>query len=415
MTPQLSYAFAAEDDIGDLGRMIAHSFPGPTRTIAWWQEQLRNPVFGGGAETLLVGSERGLPAAACQLHALKQWVGGESLRCAGVGTVAVSPAYRRRGIGAELVTAALRAARDRGDIVSALYPFRVAFYRRLGYGQAGEALQYRVAPETLPDSPERLRVGLLDGTGETADAFRLYQRWARTQNGQLERSARLWIGVVGAPDTALAGYRAEDGSLEGYAFVVYRAGDSSPDRYLDVEELVWTTPRARRGLYAWLASLGDQWSELVIRALPSHRLGDWIREPRLPRGSAPVWRLWAPAATLLQGTMFRLLDARACWQRRRVQPGAPLRVRIELADDQLEDNSGSFRLVLEDENIVVDDGGDADLTLRTDVSTLSRLYIASLTPTGALGAGLLDCDMPDRLAALDAAFALPEPWTFDRF
>lgn len=415
MADQLTYGYAADDEIGDLGRMIGHSFPGQSRTPAWWQDQLRSPVYGGGVETLLVGRDDGRPAAACQIHPLKQWIGGEALATAGIGTVAVSPTYRRRGLGAELVARALRAARERGDVASALYPFRVSFYRRLGYGQADEALQYHVPPATLPDSPERLRVELLDGNGATAAAFRLYQQWARAQTGQLERTARLWVSICGAPETALAGYRAESGELEGYAFVVYRTDQPPGRRFVEVDEIVWTTPRARRGLYAWLASLGDQWPQLVMRALPSHRLGDWIREPRLPHGSAPAWRLWAAAATLMQGTMFRLVDARACWERRRIVPGDALRVDIELDDDQLEENRGTLRVVLDGEHVRLDGAGAADLTLRTDVSTLSRIYIGALPTGAAYAADLIECDRPERLAALDAALALPEPWTFDRF
>jgi predicted acetyltransferase len=413
---QLSYRFARDDEIGDLGRLIGHSFPGPARTAAFWQEHLRHPAYGGGTETLLVGEDAGRPVAACQIHPLRQWVGGAALRTAGIGTVAVSPSHRRRRLGAELVTAALREARARGDSASALYPFRVAFYQRLGYGQAGEALQYHVPPETLPDSPERMCVELLDHERGRSEALRLYGEWARTQNGQLERTARLWTQICATPDTALAGYRSGDGALEGYALVVYRPDLPRQERFLEVDELVWTTDRARRGLYAWIASLGDQWERVVIRALPSHRLGDWLREPRLPPGAAPLWRLWAPAATLMHGTMFRLLDVRACWERRRIRPVASTSVALELVDAQFEENRGRWRLALDGERVAVDrDDGAADVTLRLDVATLSRIYIGALAPTLAFEAGLLECDRTERLAALDDALKLPEPWTFDRF
>jgi predicted acetyltransferase len=411
----LQYRFAEPDEIADVGRLVAHSFPGGTRTPAWWQDQLREPLYGGGAQTLFLGAESGRTVAALQLHPLREWIAGEALAVAGVGTVAIAPTHRRRRLGAELVIAALRAARDRGDAGSALYPFRTSFYQRLGYGVAGEALQYQIAPSSLPDSAERRLVELLEGEAARREALELYGRWARGQTGQLERGERVWTHICTAPDRALVGYRARGGGLEGYCLVAYRTDLPRPKRFLEVEELVWTSPQARRGLYGWLASLADQWEQLLIRALPSHRFLDWIGEPRLPHGAAPNWGLWAPAATLLLGPMFRLVDMHAAWSSRRVPPRSPLTVGLEVGDAQIEQNRGGWRLVFDGGRVQVERDGRAELSLRLDISTLSRLYIGSLTPTHALEAGLLVCDHPDMLAALDDALALPEPWTFDRF
>jgi predicted acetyltransferase len=415
LSKTLHYGFAAADELADAARLITHSFPGPTRTVAWLESQLRSPVWGGGAETLLLGKDGARIVAACQLHPLRQWVAGSRLPCAGIGTVAISPAYRRRSLGAEMMTEALHAALERGDVASALYPFRVSFYQKLGYGQAGEVLQYQVAPQNLPDTPERARVELLDGDVTRLEALELYGHWMRGQNGQLERSQSLWREMVGEHDRCLAGYRGADGGLEGYALLVYRPDMPRAERYVEVDELVATTPAARRGLYAWLASLSDQWEQLLLRALPSERLGEAIREPRLPPGSAPLWRLWAPAAVLLHGTMFRLLDLKAAWQQRAVASGSDLTVGLEVEDAQLAGNAGSWILACREGRTSVESSGRPQLTLRLNISTLSRLYISSLRPSAALHAGLLECDRPDRLPALDAALALPEPWTFDRF
>jgi predicted acetyltransferase len=332
-----------------------------------------------------------------------------------VGTVALSPTHRKRGLAAELVTAALRAARERGDLVSALYPFRISFYRKLGYGDAGAALQYQVPPETLPDSPERSRVAVLETEHERGEALRLYGRWARSQSGQLERSERMWTYSCMQDGRALIGYRARNDQLEGYALVTYRADLSPGDRYLDVHELVWTSTDARRGLYGWLASLGDQWRQIVIRALPSQNFGDWLREPRLPLGAAPIWGLWMPAATLMLGPMFRIVHLQAAWEQRRVAHQPALAVALGVSDPNIPENAGQWRFAFADGKVRVDRGGPSDLTVRLDISTLSRLLIGSLSAAAALDAGLLECDRPDELARLDTLLEVPEPWMYDRF
>jgi predicted acetyltransferase len=411
----LHYRFAHHEEIPEAARLAAHSFPAPDRTMEWWNDKLHDPVYGGGAETLVIGRDARRIAAACQIHPLRQWIAGEPVPITGVGTVAISPAHRRSGHAAKLVAAALRAGRDRGDLGSTLYPFRVSFYHRLGYGLAGEAYQYQVPPAAFPDCAERHRVELIDNDAARIEAFELYCRWAADQTGQLERSPRLWLNTVGDVERALFGYRSHRGELEGYALVVYRLDLPPRERFLEVDEIAWTSDTARRGLYGWFASLGDQWQQIVVRALPAQRLGDWLREPRLPHGSAPPWRLWAPSATLMSGTMFRLLDVRSAFEGRLVGPAPPMAVAIEVTDDLFPENCGSWRIALDSGRAIVERTGALDVSVRMDISTLSRIYIGSLSPSAALQAGLIECDHTELLTVLDAALALPEPWTFDRF
>ncbi|HET8656569.1 MAG TPA: GNAT family N-acetyltransferase [Longimicrobiaceae bacterium] len=413
----VSFRFARPDEVHDVGRLSAHSFPGLARTPDWWADQLATPRFGGGPEIAWVGEDDGQLVASCQLHPLREWVSGAPLPTMGLGTVAIAPTHRKRGLAGRLVSAALRAARERGDVASALYPFRVSFYARLGYGLAGEALQYRIPPEALPDSDERKRVELAESPEAHAEVRALYAAWAPTQTGMLVRGERAWEGLLAPPDRGLVAYRGAGERLEGYALVAYRTDLPPQERFLEVEEMVWTTDSARRGLYAWLLSLGDQWRQIVLRSLPAHRLGDWISEPRLPLGSAPGWGLWFPSAILVRGPMFRLVDSAAAWVERTVAAESALTLALEVQDPQLPENSGSWRLRLEAGRVHVEQGvgGPEDMTLRLDISALSRIYVGALPPSAAVAAGLAETDRPERLAALDAALALPEPWTFDRF
>lgn len=415
MSETLHCRFASDADIGVVVRLIRHSFPSPARTPETVEVMLRTPRFGGGTDTLLVGELDGRIAGALQLHPIRQWIGGACLPMAGVGSVTISPAFRRRGLAEQLVAAALRAARARGDVVSALYPFRVGFYHRLGYGNAGVAEQWLIPPRTLPDSPERLQVELLETDAERGEALAFYNHWARSQNGQLVRTPGMWTYLIGQPDRAVAGYRDASGSLAGYAVVAYRTDLPRRDRFLEVDEIVWTTPAARRALYGWLASLADQWDQLLVRALPSHRMQDWVSEPRLPHDAAPPWLLWSPAATLMMGPMFRLIDMAPAWQHRGIAGAADMSIALDVEDAHLPDNAGRWTLSFEGGAASIARGGDARVTLRLGIATLSRIYIGAVAPTAAAAAGLLECDRPEMLPALDAALALQEPWLFDRF
>jgi predicted acetyltransferase len=409
---------ARPDEIDDVARLQAHSFPAPGRGREWWEDFLLDGPH-GGLEALWVAEENGRVVGACQLFWLRQWISGVPMRVTGVGGVAIAPTHRKRGLASRLLVAGFEHARERGDVASALFPFRAAFYEGLGYGLAGEAHQYQVPPSLLPDDKrERMRVQLVDGEGDEAAMRAIYAEAARDlQTGQLDRTERSWTKSWGRDDLAAVLYRGESGEAEGYAIVRYRADLPVDRRFIEVEERVWLTLGAQRGLYGWLSTLGDQWREVVYRAHPEEGFGDRLSEPRLPLLSAPSWGLWFPSATLLRGPMFRILHVADSLGARRLAGTDELTLLLEIQDRQLPANDGPWRVHMEGGRMEVErhEGGAADATLRLGIPTLSRIFIGALAPWQAVSGGLAAIDRPEVIPALDRAFSLPKPWTFDRF
>ena len=404
---------ARPEELSQAARIVAHSFVGHSPL---YHERLLEHGPWGGLDSLWVCEEDGQIAGLCQLLPLRQWVGGACLPVMGMATVSVSPTHRRRGLAGRLVTSGMRFARERGDVATALYPFRVSFYEKMGYGRAGEAHQYRVPPQVIPDAREREGVVLVQTDADRGEVRGIYERWAPTQTGQLQRTDAIWRRLLESEGRVAVLYRNQAGAAEGYAVARYRADLPLEDRFLEVEERVWLSSSARRGLYAWMSSLGDQWREIVYRAHPAERFGERIEEPRLPAGSEPGWNLWFPSAVLLQGPMFRLLDVAAFAARPRFG-SATLTLRLEVEDEQIPENAGTWRLRLEDgrPEIARSAHEAADATLGVPIHVLSRIFAGSLKPSEAVGAGVATVDSPATLPALDAAFDLPRPWTFDAF
>ena len=409
---------ARPDEVDDVARLQAHSFPAPGRTRGWWEEYLVNGPH-GGLEALWVAEEGGRLVGACQLFWLRQWIGGAPMPVMGLAAVAISPTHRRRGLAGRMLTSGFEHARERGDVASALFPFRAAFYEELGYGLAGEAHQYQVPPSLLPDDrEERRRIRLVDTPEDEQAMWDVYDEAARTlQTGQLHRTARSWRNSWGDENQAAVVYYAESGRPEGYAIVRYRADLPINTRFLEVEERAWLTIPAQRGIYAWLSTLGDQWREIVYRAHPEEGFGDRISEPRLPLLSNPNWRLWFPSATLLRGPMFRLLDVPEALRLRTAAVGVQMTVRLEVIDPQISENQGPWRVRIEGGKIEVEphDGGAVECTLRLGVDTLARIFIGAIAPWQAIANGLATIDRDDLVKALDIALELPKPWMFDRF
>ena len=184
-------------------------------------QRYRETPYGDGPEIIWVGEESGRLVASCQLHRISHWVSGAELPAMGLGTVAIAPTHRQRGLAGQMVTTALRAARERGDLLSSLYPFRASFYGRYGYGLAGDTHQYQVAPSALAPQEGRAAVEVLDSPARRAEAADFYAVWARTQTGQVRRPERLWDDLAGGTDRLLVGCRGTDGRLSGYALASY--------------------------------------------------------------------------------------------------------------------------------------------------------------------------------------------------
>ena len=249
--------------------------------------------------------------AACQLHPLRQWIGGSALPVMGLGTVAIAPTHRRRGLAGRLVAAGLRARpRARRRRLARSTPSASPSTRGLGYGLAGEALQYRLPPAALPDAPERagVRAGGDRRRAREAVRARLRRLGPRADGPARARpdraGSRCWEGDRARVALPRRGGRA--GGLR--RLPLPRGPPAAAGAAWRWRSSAWLTPAARRGLLGWLASLGDQWERRRLPRPPRTRLR---RAPRASRASPAATRplgLWFPSATLLLGPMFRLLD-----------------------------------------------------------------------------------------------------------
>jgi predicted acetyltransferase len=403
-------------DVPAVARLLQHSFPGAYPTAAEWEAILVDSPR-GGAETLWVGEEGGEIVAACRLYRLQQWVGGVTLPVMGLGAVSISAVARRRGIAHALVASALRRARQRGDVATALYPFRTRFYQKLGYGMAGEALQFTVPPSSLRDHPARERVRLVETDEDRQDVAEVYEDWAANGTGQLLRSDRAWdlVWQDGTRHGAL--YLNDHGEPEGYVVFRYPADRAGAPRAVEVEEIAWLHDEARRGLHAWLGSLSDQWDQVVYRAHPDEGFQEQLTELRHPIQGSSRWHFWFPVATQLQGPMFRLLHLEEAWRSRTIRRGARFVLRLRVEDEDVPGNSGEWTLDLAGESARISRAsrGPADLTLEVGIETLSRIFIGAVTPSAAVVSGAARADRPDRLVELDLLLRIPRPWMFDRF
>jgi predicted acetyltransferase len=283
--------------------------PPPAPTAETWPPANARPwgAFDGG--TLV---------ARLLVRGFTSWFHGATLPTAGFAGVTVAAEARGGGLVRALFKAALGEARERGEVVSTLFPSAAGIYQGLGYGTVGGFDTVHVPLSALARVPAPT-----DGTrarravAEDLPAVRaVYDAWAAGQNGPLTR--------VEAPfaldDAGLGEHTGVTLAVDAADRVVgFASWDRGPgyDRtgHLEVEDLVALTPDAARTLWRALGSFG-----MVVGALA------------LTTSGLDPARLVLPdhAATLAarEAYMLRILDVPGALGAARV---APITVRVPFA------------------------------------------------------------------------------------
>jgi predicted acetyltransferase len=436
---------AVAADMEAVAELWCQAFPGK-RTVAERVRMLEAGGRYGGLETVLVArDDAGRLRAACKIYRLIQHIAGVPMPMMGLAAVAVAPAARRQGLGARLCTRALEAARERGDVISTLYPFRADYYERLGWGLVGELHEYRVRTGALPAYEEGRHVRTARSAADAEAIAACYARVAARSNGPIARDARIWAyrlageelgvrwlapgaGPVGEPgrEGALGSRRGEvvvhdRGGVAGYALLGRPREGAAGVTTTQIRELIADGEEAYRGLLGYLARHTERWPVVRHTARIEERLGDRLSDPRLP-GAGPARSLYFPTARVIRGPMLRILDVRAALGMRRYfdaatgPPEHPATVGVEVEDEQMEGNRGPWSLRLDGDSVRVGAGADRrpDARVRADAATFARIFAGELSPSMAVKLGR--AVTTGHLPLLDRIFATRERfWLLDEF
>jgi len=335
---------AGEDHIPAMAALWAEAFPEkPEERRA---REIREGFTYGDLTDCWVVEVDGRLAGALRTYRLEMSLWGRAVPTMGLAGVAVAPDFRRRGIGRRMCIEALRIARERGDILCALYPFRTSFYRDLGFALAGEVHRYTFDPTLLPMYPGWDRVERATDVGRDL-AARIYGDVAPRANGLLTRGKRLF-SFLRRKGTYLYLHRDGRGRATGYVAVRGRGGPPERSRLRGLE-LVAEDREAYLGLLGWLSVQRDQWGTIVYDAVPGEDFYQRLGHPRT-EGTGSPRGLWWHSADILRGPMIRLLDMGSALQaleevsRKGAMPGVSLEDGcIQVRDQELPDNQGCWR------------------------------------------------------------------------
>ncbi len=341
-----------------------------------------------------VGELDGQVVASLVLYPLTAFVRGQRVAATGIGSVAVSPEHRRRGVAETLMKFALREMRQNGEALGLLYAFRGSYYRKLGYGVVEYVHQLAISPGNLPGSDEARFVRRLMIPDRPA-VQALYDRVASQGHLALARKPEWWTQRLWnyASDWVVYEGRRR-GQIEGY--LCYDVDHSNGPFKLQVSllEFVAASPEAARGLTGYLSSLADQVTE-IQSALPADHA--WLQTLRTAQNLRPGLEIsvFADTGGVAAGAMMRFTDVKLGLERFPVSANARGEVVLEVEDAILPPNARAYRVSAREGRLTVGfesaRAGRRRLPrLRVPMDALGPIVAGTLSPRRAAEAGIVE-------------------------
>lgn len=197
----LTHRWTGRTDADLIGAVRMHCYASSLTELPKFIASVTDDVRGRDGEFLLVERDGRAVGTATSLH-LTMHLRGVPMPCHGVAYVGAIRTERRKaatgsgelGVATTVMHETLKRGRDRGDIVSALMPFRASYYEHFGYGLVERQAQWSIPVGLLPTGDAG------NFAPYTTDHFpalvQLRQRIATTGHCDVERPEGEWRRII---------------------------------------------------------------------------------------------------------------------------------------------------------------------------------------------------------------------------
>ena len=268
-------------------------------------------------------------------HRFEAELDGRLVRSGGIGAVSTLPEYRNAGAVRAIFNALLPEAYRNGEVISTLYPFNHAFYRKFGYETVRWRNEYEFAPDVLSGYRFSGTAELWKPGDPVNEYTALYSRFAEKYNLSIRRDdARMLKDHIQGEyykDRKFC-YLLREGGRPA-AYLIFQDIRNDPAAILSVQDLAW---EGRTGFYAILGFLARFTADYgTIRLfLPSClELLSVIQGPRV----------YDIRQTAHQAYMIRAVNAKKLLEVMAKPEGSRFVIRVE-GDGQISENNGIWEV-----------------------------------------------------------------------
>jgi predicted acetyltransferase len=214
------------------------------------------------------------------------WFHGSAIATNGIAGVAVTAEARGRGLLDDLFAAVLdEGLRERGEVLSTLFPTAPGIYRRFGYELIGSYDTVEVPTARLAEVPAPTGITLRRAEAADFDEVRrVYDAWAAGQNGPLSRRGASFPANAEEFVAAYSGVTlaADDSGVVGYASW-HRGTGYDARATIEVSDLLALTADGHRALWRLLGSFSSVTGRVRLQTS-----GDDVARLVLPFADWPV-------------------------------------------------------------------------------------------------------------------------------
>ena len=368
----------------------------------------------GAGQKLLLAEDNGRPVSTAVAFDQRVWVRGGVHPCQGVGYVGTIKTHRRiggsrgEGYASLVMRQAIRGARERGQVLTTLMPFRNSFYEHFGYGVVERWCEWSIPMAALPRGDfAGMRFYEPDDLDELE---RCRQRVAEAGQCDMERSRPVWESFLKRSEH---GFVAVDrpspiGPIHGW--IIFSNFDENGLPMLRLTEHGADSAEAFRRQLHFLASLKDQYASAVGYFPADCPLNWMLRESKVFERPRHL-----PGASMRLGTrmMARVLDDKRLIEGMRLPPEAKGTVTVNVQQTEGDVMCLTIQMEAGHASVRVQAGPSAQVNC-TD-RAWAAVVLGELRASQAARLGVIQCNDPADACLLDWFAVGPVPFCLERF
>ncbi|CAG9619937.1 GNAT family N-acetyltransferase [Sutcliffiella rhizosphaerae] len=237
---------------------------------------------------------------------------GKQIEVGGLGFVAVSLLHKKEKVAKNLVIFFEKHYKDRNIPITALYPFRPDFYKKMGYGYGAKMNKYIFAPEQLPKG--KLKKDLVRLSEQSIpDMHKCYTTYMHDTHGMMARTEEMMS--ISFLNPKIMSYGVMEGTeLTGYCSFTFEPENTTNflSNNLIIKEFVYVTPEAMARLCMFLHSQQDQVHRIVWYS-QDENLHFLLHDPR--NGSDNIMpHVYHENSVTGVGLMYKILEPKILFQ-----------------------------------------------------------------------------------------------------
>ncbi len=346
--------------------------------------------------------EDGMMAAAMKLIDFDMNLYGRLRKATGLMALGVHPLHKKKGLAREMVQFFEDYTKESGATVAMLLPFRMDFYRNLGYGCGTKMDEYHIPTGQLPKADaEAISKLRYMGTGDIDKVLECYGEFVKKNHGYLMKFEEEVRDMKGDDEVRRIGYFDGD-QLKGYAaFTFVNTSDCNYTlNLMDVKELVYDDAMVLKALLGGLRMQEDLAQSVIIRTGEP----DFYHLLDSPQDVSSNYMDFGFLQTNVSavGTMYKIVDIQGFMEEAngRIFPPIDFSVKFEVYDE-LAHKTESFVMAFEVGRWFYEPKGEADTCIKCNLSDFSSLMMGSAEFGGLARLGVVETNNPGRTRLLD--------------